>query len=412
MGVIVGVGAAIISAVSAAAAAVASVIVAIAAALYAAVIWIAGAVIGLFAGLTAGVLNVMGVLSAQTLATICVSLGSVSSIAGTVYFTAASWVATLAGWFKTFLDVIHFKTLKTIHDIAYIVSADYREYVNKIYGKIAEFSQAISGDAFYAVQLLQNARAVVLSTSSMLGRPYDLGEVTWIHEFENILTKVQQQAEVYKENPYELINDLNDVVMKPSYDLQGEVWSGIFETIDVTIKILDRNADNIARVTKDFQKLVADLPESLRNQVSASVMDAIHHVDQFMVQEYQPTITKIQGALNVVQRDKVHTDSNLKGLVDRLKNPADYLREIDNQGKSEQLKSFELIADYSTRIYRQPVEAWREFAEPYTADFMKVKEIVEKPKIEPEWTVKEEPLPSKALAVPSTGRASPFPEDV
>lgn len=246
----------------------------------------------------------------------------------------------------------------------------------------------------------------------MLGRPYDLGEVTWIHEFENILTKVQQQAEVYKENPYELINDLNDVVMKPSYDLQGEVWSGIFETIDVTIKILDRNADNIARVTKDFQKLVADLPESLRNQVSASVMDAIHHVDQFMVQEYQPTITKIQGALNVVQRDKVHTDSNLKGLVDRLKNPADYLREIDNQGKSEQLKSFELIADYSTRIYRQPVEAWREFAEPYTADFMKVKEIVEKPKIEPEWTVKEEPLPSKALAVPSTGRASPFPEDV
>ena len=227
--------------------------------------------------------------------------------------------------------------------------------MNKVYAQIGEFSEAISGNAHFAILLIENARSIVLDTSSMLGRSYDIGEITWINEFENFLGVVEEKAERYEENPYELINDINELVVKPAYDLQGSVWSGIFDTVDTMLIILDRHADNVIRIKDDLYKLIEALPTYLKDHVSASVMDAIHHVDQFFVKEYRPMMGKLQGAISVIERDSKRRDINFDGILERLKNPAQYLLEAEKLPRKERIKAYETYAHLAEVVYRQPV---------------------------------------------------------
>jgi hypothetical protein len=412
MGFVVAIGAAIVSGIGAAAAAVGAVIVTICSAIYTAVAWVIGAVAGLFAGIGAGVLSSLGILSSDMAIGIGTTLGSVSSIAGSMYFTAGAWIETLGAWFSAFLSVIHFDTLKSISDIAYVVSADYREYMNKVYGKIGEFSEAISGNAFYAIQLIENARAVVLDTSSMLGRPYDIGEITWIVEFESFLKAIEEKGEKYENNPYELINDINELVLKPSYDLQSEVWQGIFGTVDSVIEIVDTTVDDIVKIRDDIVKLNTDLPSKLSRRFDAAISKMNRVIDEFIDKKYHPAIERLKVTINTLTDTREEQLEKIDSLVDRMKRPAHYLLEGDKLSEKERLEDAEIYADLSSRIYRQPVQAWRKGAKEYTAEFLKIGETITKPRARAEWEVSEPLLPKKPEATPSRGSGSPFPEDV
>jgi len=105
-------------------------------------------------------------LTSETLAISAEITTTVNNAATALYLETSTQVNAIKASYNMFLEAIHYDTLLKIHEIAYIVSGDYRVQVNKIYGRIAEVSEALGLGAQFINLALRNARAITLDAVS------------------------------------------------------------------------------------------------------------------------------------------------------------------------------------------------------------------------------------------------------
>jgi hypothetical protein len=286
-------------------------------------------------GVVTGILNAVGLISGATASNILTSLNAINVIGAQAYLTVGSAISAITSGFKAFLEAIHFHTLIQINDIAYLVSSDYREMMNKVYAELADFSNAVGLGAQFITLAIRNARNIVLDVSTMVGRNYDLAEVNWLNEMNGFFTTISDNARRIANDPYLLLSYIDEQLIKPSADLKGSVMQGLFNTVDTILDFTDKTVDDIATLKSDLQTFVNDLPASIKEDIKPLIDAAIEPFDSFMDKVYTPNFTKVSQVLDILSVRLDDRTDDINNLVDRLRKPGDLLQSVDLLPSSE-----------------------------------------------------------------------------
>jgi hypothetical protein len=390
MGEIVAIAVAIGSAISAAATAVAAVVStvvsAVVAAVSAAVTWIGAAI--------ASVISTVGTALSDFYLGLTTYIGgnfAVADFVGTTFMTqVGAYVGSVYVTFAAFLEAIHFSTILTIHEIAYIVSDDYRAMWVKVYDEIGAVSSALGFTSEFLYLTLRDARTLVLDVSSTLGYRYDPGEIIWLQEMNRFFKDFSTVANTYKNNPSQLFWDIDQKIVKPNVDNKGTAMQSVLSSVDTALSAAKTSVEDIIRIRDDVDRIVARLPGDVREWVKPMVDEAFKYVDKFIDDIYKPNAKQLDRVITILDGQTSASGQKVKGIIERLLHPADYLHEIDllpeKERKAEELK----IEDFTRRVFEDQTADWHQ------------RHKAEEEKLKEEMLITEKALPPPELPTPKT----------
>lgn len=222
-------------------------------------------------------------------------------------------VESIAGILKSVLNAIHFHELLAIHKAAYSLAPAYRKLVNKVYSEISNVSERLGFTAEFMNLALRNARAVVLSSSSLIWRPYDMAELEWWSRFDTWSSKANERLTEYKGHPEAVFEDIDEWLIRDAESVGAEKQKGALGTIADTAKKLAETVEDVKSVRDNVGKMIAELPESVQKYVRPVTDQILEKFDNFYYDTYTPTIE----ALNI-EVEASHQRENV--LLERLEN--------------------------------------------------------------------------------------------
>jgi len=257
--IIIGVGA-ILTAILAAAAAVAAVIAAIVSWIVTVVAAVAAAVYAAAAAVWAAVAGTIGEVYAAIAGWVSLAIEAVAETLIVAWEYIGYYVLTIQEGFAAFLEAIYWDYILIVHEIAYLVSEDYREMITAVFREISEVSKALGFAPEVLNLAFRNARALVLSASALMGKSYDLAEITWLNSFNEYMSKFAELAEKYENRPDLLFYDLDLWLIKPAVNVAGDMSRTMLMTMESVIGTLDLTLTKINEFRMDIDKMVADMP--------------------------------------------------------------------------------------------------------------------------------------------------------
>jgi len=261
----------------------------------------------------------------------------------------AGYVQTVYGYWTAFADFIHLKLLWQINQIAYLVSADYREMMNKVFGQIAQVSEAFGFGALTLNLLFENTRRGVLDISSAMGKSYDLGQIEWLNTYNELLKEFAQNAEYYQKRPADFLQWIADNTDRPGYDAKSATVRTIMSGIDSALSLVKSTAESATKIRNDLMKLIGDLPEVVRRQWEPEVKKAVKQFDDFMKLNYDPMMKQISAAFDNVGKMIDEDRAKAKALNARLSRPGKYLSEINKLPDDEKREDEQTVAAVAAR---------------------------------------------------------------
>jgi len=289
----------------------------------------------------------MGWLWAAAAAAVDVIVWAVKAI--DAFFTAVDKYVT------PFLDRIHFDTLMRINRLAEIVSADYREMMNKVYAEISDFSNAIGFGPYGLAVFIENARQVVLDTSAMAGNRYDIGQVYWVADLQRLLTKIHVTSSAISRNPLILFQHFDELIREKRVNEAAETARWLRLDIDNIINRADIVVTALGTVTQDLRKLNQDLPSSIRSAIGPMLEGILGPFDDWKRDVYDPYRDDLKTSLRVLGQRSNMLEGFAVHITDRLKKPGDLVKDVDLLPLEEKERQEDLISDVASRTFGREV---------------------------------------------------------
>ncbi len=348
------IGGTIAAAVASVTVIVASIVTAVVAAV-AAVAAAVTAVISIAVTAVSGLLSGVVTLLPSSLIGIETKLALQTALQSGNIFTIAT---ALKGAFSAFLTAIHFTTIMNVHNIAFLVSAQYRDMMRKVWGQIAEFAKAVELPVGYLETAINIARNTVLDVSSFFGRSYDLSEVVWLQDFQNLLGRIQDTSANYRKNPQRIWEDLNELIIKPAIDNKAAAQRNIFSTIEGIIGFGEKTLEDINEIRLKYVADLEALPFKWSEDIALKANLMWGQIESWRSEIYLPYISQISGIIDILERNQIIAKEKLYQLYNDLSRPADYLRTIDNMPDGLRLEQEYKLAEIVTRAERTETKEW------------------------------------------------------
>jgi len=349
MAFIITLAVAIASAVATAAVVLATTLLAIVAYVVALISIVAGAVayaaITVISGVISGFIAVAGYVAQGIVQVYTV----VQPYLSAVYTYVSNLAVSLYEGMQVFLEAIHFKTLLKIHKILELTSPSYRDKMRQFYGEIARVSAALGLGADYLNMMLQNARTVVLDVSSLMGRKYDLAEVTWLGEMNKFLETVSPHLEGFKEDPARILEWLNYYVYRPAVDAKGTFQQTLLGILDGTVTVVNNVVGKVINLREDLDQAILQLPPKISEKIYDKINPRLQAFDTFIEDEYRPVERTITNAMDVLTDRTDSQTVELGSLTQLILNPGDLLSNIDHLPELERLRQEAQIGEISSR---------------------------------------------------------------
>lgn len=294
-------------------------------------------------------------------------------ISGNIFAT----VKAVGVMFAEFLTAIHFQTILKIHNIAFLVSSEYREMMRKVWGQIAEFAEAVELPAGYIEAAINTARTVVLDVSGFLGRPYDLGEITWLSEFQVLLKRMQSKAEQYRKNPQIIWEDLNELVIKPTIDNKARTQQHILSTIENVIDFGEKTVEDIEALRSKLRDGLDKLPFQWAKDIVLKTDDIWFRFESWKSEVYLPIIGNMGEIIDELHVRQTNNKDKLNEMFADLRYPGDYLGTVDDLPDQQRLIQEEKIAEVSRRASDREVTDWTKHTESKTLTLESVLRAIE-----------------------------------
>jgi hypothetical protein len=276
------------------------------------------------------------------------------------YAKLSAYIKAVRSGFAAFLEAIHYKTLLEIHDIAYILSAAYRSMLDKVYGKLGEFSEAIGRTTGFIETAIQLGRSVSLRVSSFLGKSYDLAEIVWLKNFNSLLERINDTSNLYASNPSRIWNDIDELIIIPATDAAAEAQITMFATVKSITDMIKRGDEMLTTVQLNFGAVVDELPAKWRNDILPVVEDVAEDIKKWRDGIFAPTMEVIDKVIDVLYTRTLEAKQTMQDIAARLARGGDLLANIDNLPETERLEQERIIGEISTRTYRRESELWQE----------------------------------------------------
>jgi len=349
----------------------------------------------------------INLIAPQFVGNVAVALGTIGRKVhlGIVRTIGDVWAATkaLAGGileaFRLFLELIHFHELLRLHEVLYMLVPKYRAAVEFIYDRIAKVSEQLGLGAAFMNLALRNARALVLSASSTIGRPYDLADLDWWTTFDKWSERANKKIGMYRDNPELFLTDLDEWVIRGAVDQQSGSQITTLATLASTAETVAGVVEDVKTVRDDFGKLVAELPAEVQKYVRPITDPIVKKFDDFYFDTYTPAVE----ALGIeAERNRMDIDA-ARFKIDELdltisKNPVK-IGDWETFEPAERRRQEEIAEDTYTAPAQRNAEVFTSVSSEETERIVqeqKAQEVPVKPTPTPEYLtyeVEEAPPP-------------------
>lgn len=308
------------------------------------------AVIG---GTIAQITSALTTVTTKVAASVHTASSNLLGITNIKYATVSAWIKAVKAGFTAFLGAIHYKALLEIHDIAYILSSSYREMLNKVYGKLGEFSEAIGRHTGFLEIAIQIARSTSLRVSSFLGKRFDIAEMTWLKDFNGLLERINETTTLYAQNPSQIWHDIDDLIVKPATDAAAEAQLTMFTTVKSLGDMLKASDDMLTTVQVNFGEVVNELPAKWRQDLIPIVENVEDDIRHWRDKIYVPTIETIDKVIDVVYTRTTKAREAMLEISARLARGGDILAAIDELPDDERIEQERKIAEVASRATKR-----------------------------------------------------------
>lgn len=405
--IIIGAGA-ILSAVLSAAAAVASVIAAVVSWVVTVATAIASAVYAAAAAVYTAIASTLSTIYSAIAGWVSAAISTVSESLIVAWEYIGYYVLCIEEAWAAFLEAIYWEYILIVHEIAYLVSEDYRVMIQAIWREISEVSKALGFAPEVLNLAFRNARALVLTASSAMGKSYDIAEITWLNSFNAYMKKFAYLCERYENDPAALYYDIDKYLIKHSVNVAGSMSRTILRTMTDVIGTLELTLNKINEFRTDIDKLIEGMPSAIRREILPLIQPVSAAFEEFVLYQYAPTMETVKEITEKITAGLDIHEEKMGGLIDRLKKPGDYLGEIDKLSDRERSIQERRIGEISTRVYRREVTTWQGATEPQYKGFLMVIEALKKVIPPPPYEIEEVPTPIRPAEAPAIPRKTWF----
>ncbi len=327
--------------------AIGSVIAAIAAAVTAAIVTIAttlSALLGpLLSSIVAGITWVGSTVMTVASTVAVEAWNAAVHLAGYIANIAEAWYNGAVYYWHELRDVLHaviesvyFKVAIAVHSVALLVSSEYRAVWKKVMAELMQLSAALGFGAEFLMLAMRNSRNVVLGVSGILGRKYDLSEVTWLTSMTKFLERVNTKAQQYKKDPEELFNDLAEMIERPYVDVAGAYSSTILISVNKSVEFITTLSENFKKLGVDMDKLYDDLPKFIRDLIPDAFPKFMNEFNNFMSHNYWPAINMFNQKFQEFAGEINAAKSKAEEAFGKIKTTSQTIKEVKELPKAEQ----------------------------------------------------------------------------
>jgi len=283
------------------------------------------------------------------------SVAAAEALQSTTVMQLASYAQTVyAGW-QELATALHLKLLFQIHQIAYMVSEDYRKVMEQVFKQVSTVSEIMGFGTLGMNLLFQNVRTTVMDVSTSMGASYDIAEIKWLSTYNEMLKDVNAQATFYSHNPHALMWAIALSTEKPGYDAKGATVRGIMQGIESALTLVKTTVEGAEKIRKDLTKLVADLPDVIRKQWMPEINRLNKWADDFVKLNYDPAMKAVDAAFKSVGNDLGYQKKKAAELADRLKRPGKYIAEIETLEPKDRIDDSKTIARVVDYAYEETI---------------------------------------------------------
>lgn len=351
--------------------------------------------------------ELMATYSAMQSAQVVLYMQTASTWAAMSMYVSAYWIAVSSAW-SAFLTAIYFEQLVLANNLALLVSPEYRQMVIEVFVEISKVSAALGFGPHFLTLAFMNMRSLVLDVSSLMGTPYDLGQVQWLAFFAEHLKALSTRLDTYKNNPGQFILDMESMVDKPFIDTKAAYVRTLIKTLDSVIIGVETTIKTITLIRDDINKLVADLPESMRKEIKPFTDKITKEFDDFLKDDFNPELKKLNGLISVLNKKQEEAKGKMGNLVDRLKNPGEYIREVDVLPDIDRVKVENYLADLTTRTPARQSAYISTEMEPVMEGLQQLAGLLGKEFPKPAYEVVEIETPVRPAGIPAKLRKTWF----
>lgn len=284
------------------------------------------------------------------------AIAEAEAIQNSYTFTIVGYADAVYTSWKSIAEALHLGLLAKIHQVAYLVSEDYRQAFDEVFWQISKVGMSLNWGPIALNLLFENARTLVLDVSSSLGENYDIGQIKWLSTFNEYLKEFNKNWEYYRAKPGRFITWIADNTYRPAIDAKATTVRAIFEGIESALGLIQVTAEDITKLKNDTLKLVGDLPEVLRNKIEPQLRQITDAFDDFVKLQYDPALKIINGSLEILGVDVDKNKQEARAIVQRLIRPGKYLAEINELDETARREDEDMVADISTRKSKRETE--------------------------------------------------------
>jgi len=308
-------------------------------------------------------------------------------------------------------DLIHFDTLMQLNQVAAIVSRDYREMRNKVYGEISAFSESVGFGAMGIATVLEATRQVTLDISAMSGHRYDIGQVGWIGDLNKTLTAVQARSKEFETNPGVLFDIIDSAVRKRHVNRKAWIMGDISSKVsDLMTKMVLRSA-NITRLFDDLETLQRALPNQIAGILNPLLENVGKPFEDFRNDRFIPFTKQTDRLLLLLALTAHEEKAKLQAAAERIANPGKLLQAVDELPDRERIDQEAQIAEVASRDFFRdaagPGFGYRSFS----AGLLSVRNAIAGEYERPGWMFEEVTGGKVHTGEVSSGVTSAFPGD-
>jgi len=320
----------------------------------------------------------------------------------------AAAISALSTELTTIATALHLKTVLQIHNVAMLLSEDYRKFWQDFYAELAKVSKALGYDAYYLALVFRNSRSLIIDSATAMGMSYDEANMVWLDKFDKYLVTFSKNAEKYADNPEALFHDIEQYLEKDVVNNKTTFVAKLVTSISEVALVADATVKDLIIIRKDIDTLIRDLPDNISAQILPHVDRFFTGFDDFINDAYYPFKLDLEDRLKLFGIELGKGSENIVQMLKRLSKPADYLLEIDAMPDKYRLDQEAKITELVTRSLVAESAAVQVIANPIYMELKAIGEALRVTTELPEWSVPEIPTPSRPAGVPVEPRITWF----
>lgn len=339
----------------------------------------------------------------------------VEEVYSTIEYAVQTWwdkvvdfIEDLKAKFEWFLKTIHFKTILAVHQVAMLVSPQYRTMMQRIFKSLSEYSKAIGMGPAFIDLAIRSTRTLVLDVTGALGHSYDMSQLVWLTELDGFMKTLSVNSKRYADNPFLIFTDLEEDIERRYGNVHGSVESSTLLVIEGLLKGVGKAAADIGKIDKDLLKLLNDLPAFVKTHIDPQIFNVLRTIDGFIAGEFMPKMQSINVVIGQYGNDIRAAQAAASAAAARILSPKQTvmsLRDLPVIEQDEVLAGLDALDNRRTADMLLKITQW---SKPVDDEFQRLLQLPEPTKAPPVFLTFEHSLASVPdLQAPVSG-SGPF----